>query len=93
MYVLRAKCLHRDCGHERRVDATREANDYVGKSVFANVVARSKHQRAKHLLEVGFFFGDDSLQIARLVSWRTTDCNHTSSSPQLWRRDIYVHDQ
>ena len=45
--------IHRDHGHERRVDATGEPEHHLTEAVLAHVVARAEHERAIHLLGLG----------------------------------------
>ena len=47
--VLGAEGVGGDAGHERRVDATGEADHDVGEAVLAHVVAGADHQRLVHL--------------------------------------------
>ena len=50
MHVLGAERVDSHTCHQGRVDATRQADDHVGESVLAYVVARAQHERLVQLL-------------------------------------------
>ena len=49
--MLGAERVDRDRGNERRVDAARQADEYVGEAVFRHVVARAEHEGFVDLLD------------------------------------------
>ena len=61
--VLGSEGVGRDHGHERRVDAARQAEHHVGEAVLRDVVARGEHERVVHL-------GDRIQQGARSTAGR-----------------------
>ena len=53
MHAVGAECLDRERHDERRVDATRDADDDVAEPVLGHVVVQAQLERESHLLELG----------------------------------------